>query len=144
MAGFYKSVKFSALGPIDGRPVMLDDTCYFVACVSAQQEAFLVALLEEPLCKKFIATVAFADAKRPVTKKLLQRIDLLALVRHSDLDRVFEKANAALKIFSPSSNELVDRSLAERFVENEMTIGAGVARETLVNVDDASYQLVLF
>ena len=67
---------------------------------------------------------------------------LLPILDHTP--RLSNRFHIRRKIFSPSSNELVDRSLAERFVENEMTIGAGVARETLVNVDDASYQLVLF
>ncbi|MHB8625844.1 MAG: SAM-dependent methyltransferase [Aggregatilineales bacterium] len=136
VAGLYKSVKFSALGPVDERPIMLDDTCYFVACFSAQQAAFLAALLEEPLCKKFIAAVIFTDAKRPVTKKLLQRIDLLALVRHSNLDHVFDRANTELRKISPSSSELLDQSLAERYVETETTIDVEVPHRTLANVDE--------
>ena len=58
---------------------MLDDTCYFIACNSAEQTAFLTALLNDPLCLELIQSIAFLDAKRPITKKLLQRINLRAL-----------------------------------------------------------------
>lgn len=79
ISGLHKTPRFRAIGPVDGLPVMLDDTCYFVACNSAEQAAFLTALLNDPLCLEFIQSVAFLDAKRPITKNLLQRIDLKAL-----------------------------------------------------------------
>ncbi len=31
VAGLHKSPRFHAIGPVDGRPVLLDDTCYFLA-----------------------------------------------------------------------------------------------------------------
>ena len=79
ISGLHKTPRFRAIGPVDGLPVMLDDTCYFIACNSAEQAAFLTALLNDPLCLEFIQAVAFQDAKRPITKSLLQRIDLKAL-----------------------------------------------------------------
>ena len=79
ISGLHKTPRFRSIGPVDGLPVMLDDTCYFVACNSAEQTAFLTALLNDPLCQEFIQSVAFLDAKRPITKNLLQRIDLKAL-----------------------------------------------------------------
>jgi hypothetical protein len=79
ISGLHKTPRFRAIGPVDGLPVMLDDTCYFIACNSAEQTAFLTALLNDPLCLEFIQAVAFQDAKRPITKSLLQRIDLKAL-----------------------------------------------------------------
>jgi hypothetical protein len=69
---------------INGRPVMFDDTCYFVACGSLAQAALVACLLNHPLCLDFIAAVGFPDAKRRVTKKLLSRIDLTALFRRVD------------------------------------------------------------
>lgn len=79
ISGLHKTPRFRAIGPVDGLPVMLDDTCYFIACNSAEQATFLTALLSDPLCLEFIQSVAFLDAKRPMTKNLLQRIDLKAL-----------------------------------------------------------------
>ena len=85
ISGLHKTPHFRAIGPVDGLPVMLDDTCYFIACNSAEQAAFLTALLNDPLCLELIQSIAFLDAKRPITKKLLQRIDLRAL--YSKVDR---------------------------------------------------------
>ena len=79
ISGLHKTPRFRAIRPVDGLPVMLDDTCYFVACNSVEQAVFLTALLNDPLCLEFMQSVAFLDAKRPITKNLLQRIDLKAL-----------------------------------------------------------------
>lgn len=76
---------------------MLDDTCYFVACQSAQQAALVVTLLNHPMCRNFIQSIIFLDAKRPVTKKLLQRINLNALIDHVDRQPLLEDANSKLE-----------------------------------------------
>ncbi len=34
ISGLHKAPVFRAVGPVNGRPVMLDDTCYFLACSS--------------------------------------------------------------------------------------------------------------
>ena len=79
IAGFYRTPLFRALGPFRSRPVMLDDTCYFLKCDSAEQAALLVSLLTDPICLNFLKSVIFPEAKRPVTKSVLQRIDLYRL-----------------------------------------------------------------
>jgi hypothetical protein len=89
----YKTPRFVAIGPVSGKPVMLDDTCYFIACHSAEQAAFLAALLNDRLCQDFLLSVTFSDAKRPITKKLLQRIDLAALLERADRSNLLAKAN---------------------------------------------------
>jgi hypothetical protein len=80
VSGMYKTPNFKLIAPVDGKPVMLDDTCYFVPCASYAQGLLLAALLNHPLCQEFIRSIMFTDAKRPITKKLLQRIDLCALL----------------------------------------------------------------
>lgn len=79
VSGFHKQPRFRVVGPAGGRPVLLDDTCYFVACPSLPRAAFLAALLNHPLTLDFLRSAAFADAKRPITKRLLQRINLQAV-----------------------------------------------------------------
>jgi hypothetical protein len=59
---------------------MLDHTCYFIACYSPAQAALLTSLLNEAMCLDFIHSRLFSDAKRPITKRLLQHIDLKALL----------------------------------------------------------------
>ena len=95
----YKTPTFRAVAPKDGRPVLFDDTCYFVACASAQQAALVVSLLNHPLCFEFIQSIVFWDAKRPITKKLLQRIDLASLLNHVDTELLMQRANTELERF---------------------------------------------
>ncbi len=96
ISGMYKTPVFRAIAPVDGRPVMFDDTCYFLACASSRQAAIVVSLLNDPVCLDLLSSIAFWDAKRPITKKLLQRIDLLALLRHTEREPLLDRANIEL------------------------------------------------
>ena len=98
ISGLHKSLKFRAVGPVAGQPIMFDDTCYFLACQSAQQAALVAALLNDPVCINFIHSIIFWDAKRPVTKKLLQRIDLKALLRHVDQYALLVRATMEVEL----------------------------------------------
>jgi hypothetical protein len=97
ISGMYKTLRFSAIGPLNGKPVMFDDTCYFVPCISSPQAALVVSALNDPLCLNFINSIVFWDAKRPVTKKILQRIDLSALIEKIDRKALLDKADFELK-----------------------------------------------
>ena len=44
----------------------------------------LAALCNDPMTLAFLRSASFKSAKRPITKALLQRIDLLAILRRSD------------------------------------------------------------
>ncbi len=76
VSGFHKALKFRAIGPVDGRPVLLDDTCYLLPCESARESRRLAARLNGPSAQALLASLCFSDAKRPVTKAILSRIDL--------------------------------------------------------------------
>jgi SAM-dependent methyltransferase len=79
VSGLYKHPRFTALGPIDGRPVMLDDTCYFVTCGCAESAGSLAKSLNGDRAREFFLARMFSDAKRPVNKALLQTLNLNAL-----------------------------------------------------------------
>lgn len=79
ISGLYKSTRFHAVSPRNGRPVIFDDTCYLLPCETAWEAALLTAMLNDPLCQAFLQRIIFWDAKRPITKRVLQRIDLRAL-----------------------------------------------------------------
>jgi len=81
VSGLHKRPRFVPVGPCCGKPTMLDDTCYFVPCDSAGQAATLAGVLNHPITASFIASTTFNDAKRPITKALLSRIDVLAVAR---------------------------------------------------------------
>ena len=59
---------------------MLDDTCYFLPCQTAVEAAVLAALCNDPITLGLINSISFRDAKRPITKQLLQRLDFTAVL----------------------------------------------------------------
>jgi hypothetical protein len=75
IAGFYPIPRFRVLGPVNGRPVMFDDTCYYVACESLEQAEHLTKGLNRPECIQCIESLVWKGSKRPITKALLQRVD---------------------------------------------------------------------
>lgn len=89
ISGMYKVPRFQAIAPIDGRPVMLDDTCYFAACKSLEESLTLARLLNSRDCINQIESMAFSDSKRPITKKLLQRLNLATEPKRQIQGRLF-------------------------------------------------------
>ena len=96
VSGLYKTIRFRVVGPYIGRPVLLDDTCYLVPCDSAEQACVLAALLNSPTCLAFVNSLVFLGSKRPVTKKVLQRLDLSALWSRTDRRELARATNVHL------------------------------------------------
>jgi hypothetical protein len=82
VSGMHKVLKFVVVGPIEGKPVVLDDTCYSLACQNQEEAEFIAELLNSATSKQFYEAFIFWDDKRPITAKLLHRLDLAALARH--------------------------------------------------------------
>lgn len=80
LSGFYKEPLFSVLYYEAGKPVMTDDTAYFI-CLPTYAMAYVAMLyLNSAKVRKFLLTIAFLDAKRPYTKKVLARIDFRKVI----------------------------------------------------------------
>ncbi len=90
ISGLHKLPKFRVIEPVNGQPVMLDDTCYFVPCYSLQEATQLVDILNDQTCLDYINSIVFLDAKRPITKKLLQRIHVPSLIKQVKPDVAHE------------------------------------------------------
>jgi hypothetical protein len=76
ISGFYKTLEFRCVGPVEGKPVVLDDTCYFLPCRSREDAETVAALLRSPPAQGLFRAFIFWDAKRPITAQLLSRLDL--------------------------------------------------------------------
>jgi hypothetical protein len=81
ISGFYKRLKFAVVGNSQGKPTMLDDTAYFVACQSEQEARCVASLLNSDISREFFSAFIFWDAKRPITVELLRKLDLMALAQ---------------------------------------------------------------
>lgn len=76
ISGFYKTLQFRAIGPSETRPVMLDDTVYFLPCESRAEAEELCEMLNSPAAKNFFKARTFWDAKRPITVSLLSQLSI--------------------------------------------------------------------
>ncbi len=79
ICGFYKRLSFTLIGPVEGRPVVVDDTCYFLPLRTRSQATLVQQLLESSLAEKYFQSRVFWDAKRPITAKLLRGLSLSVL-----------------------------------------------------------------
>jgi len=83
VSGFYKKLKFRVIGPFQDKPVVLDDTCYFLACENKSEAVAIAELLNSEVAKDFFSAFLFWDTKRPITLELLRQLDLIQLARQS-------------------------------------------------------------
>lgn len=79
ISGLYKTISFSVVGNICKKPIMVDDTCYFIPCESEEEANLLTRLLNSDICIKYLSSLVFFDSKRPINIDVLKRIDLKKL-----------------------------------------------------------------
>jgi methylase of polypeptide subunit release factors len=88
VSGFYKSLNFVKVGPVDDKPVVFDDTIYFLSCASKDEALFLESLLLSDEAQSFLSSMIHWDEKRPITVDVLKRLSIrklaAALGRESD------------------------------------------------------------
>lgn len=117
ISGLHKEPRFRLVAPLDGKPVVFDDTCYFLPFESPGAAALAYALLTSDQALTLLGSLVFWDAKRPVTKKLLQRVDLRRLASALDPNDVAAAANRALAAIGIAAQ--VDRESVEAFATGD-------------------------
>ncbi len=81
VSGLHKKLEFVRVSPFQGRPVVLDDTCYFFPCQSEEECNLLYELVTSEPAREFWSALIFWDAKRPITAQLLNSLDLMILAQ---------------------------------------------------------------
>jgi len=81
ISGLYKDISFVIVPPCEDRPVMVDDTCYFIPCQSQEEAKFFFGMLESSAAKAFLNSLIFRDSKRPITADVLRRLSFVELAR---------------------------------------------------------------
>jgi hypothetical protein len=107
ISGLYKNLNFQAVDPHDSKPVVVDDTCYFFPCNSQQEAIFFAGLLNSESARRFITSLVFMDAKRPVTIDVLKRIDLKRLAERLGMDKTADHYLASPAFGSSLQRQLV-------------------------------------
>ena len=89
ISSLYRTTQFTLLYPINGKPVVIDDTCYAIGFNNERFARITLKILNSESVQDFIRAVSSDDAKRVITKELLMRIDLRQSIDHipnKDLD----------------------------------------------------------
>jgi hypothetical protein len=72
VSGLHRTPRFALVGPVDEKPVLFDDTCYFVPFEDEHEARVVAEILNSEECKEFLSSLTFTDSKRPITVELLQ------------------------------------------------------------------------
>ena len=103
VCSLWKEPRFRVLPPRSGQPALCDDTSYFLPCDNLAQAAIVAATLRGEPARDLLKSLVFVDAKRVVTKKLLQRVDLGAVLSERR-ETTLERAEAICARLVPSAD----------------------------------------
>lgn len=117
ISALYRNIHFTVIGSFDGKPIVLDDTCYFVPCRTKAEAQFIAELLNSEVAQKFIRSLIFFDSKRAVTIDVLKRIDIKKIAEK------LERVSDAYKYlsFARYENKLQPQFIFEKPVTSYFT-----------------------
>lgn len=108
ISGLYKSMNFVVVGPYDEKPTVLDDTCYFLACQNEKEARLVADLLNSKVAQQFFLSFIFWDSKRPVTAKILNKLNIYTLAK--ELGRNDELAKYSCNGYQEKQLRLLEKS----------------------------------
>ena len=85
VSGLHRVPRFMLVGPVDEKPVLFDDTCYFIPFEDEREAKAVVKILNSEVCTQFLTSLTFTDSKRPITVDLLQRLNVRAIAEEAGL-----------------------------------------------------------
>lgn len=75
ICSLYKKLDFRLISPIEGKPVMFDDTVYYLSFDSQDAAEHVLSLLEAEEARRFLSSLIFWDEKRPIKTGILNLFD---------------------------------------------------------------------
>lgn len=75
ICALYKKLEFRLIGPIEGKPVMFDDTVYYISFNSREEAETALTQLNTPEVRKLMSSMIFWDEKRPIKTSVLNVVD---------------------------------------------------------------------
>lgn len=85
VSGLHRTPRFALVGPVEEKPVLFDDTCYFLPFEDEDEARVVAEILNSRECQQFLTALTFTDSKRPITVELLQRLNIRALAEDAGL-----------------------------------------------------------
>lgn len=81
ISGLYKKLRFSLIGPLNGKTVAFDDTVNFLSFDTEAEAKFVFSLITSKPSLEFLDAMIFWDEKRPITADILRRLSLKAVAK---------------------------------------------------------------
>lgn len=81
IASMYKEPRFQLIKPYNEKPVLFDDTVYFLSFEDLRTAESYLEALEDPRILDLIEALSFPDSQRIVTSKLLNQLNLEVILR---------------------------------------------------------------
>ncbi|MDD3536191.1 MAG: SAM-dependent methyltransferase [Candidatus Cloacimonetes bacterium] len=75
ICGFYKSIQFRLIGPIEDKPVMFDDTVYYISFHTEREALEALQKISSNEYLALLSSMMFVDEKRPIKAGVLNKID---------------------------------------------------------------------
>jgi hypothetical protein len=75
ICGLYKALKFRLVAPMDKRPVMFDDTVYYLSFDAESEARETLSGLESQQATRLLSSLIFWDEKRPIKTSILNMLD---------------------------------------------------------------------
>lgn len=85
ISSLYKNIRFSKIGLYQGKPIVVDDTCYMLGFESEKQADLILKILNSEISLEFIQSIIFNDDKRIVSAAVLNRISIKELAKELGL-----------------------------------------------------------
>ncbi len=115
ISGFYKKLNFNLVGSYDNKPIVLDDTCYFLPFETESEAKKVCDLLNSTAAQEFFKSFIFWDAKRPITVDILQKLDLTKLEKFSKTKAQNGLKKAFQELSENCNNESIGVNLQNSF-----------------------------
>jgi len=125
ISGLYKTYHFTLVLPQNKKPLMLDDTCYFIGFDKIEFAVYATILLNNNITQEFLKSISFSDAKRVFTKDLLMRLDILSIaqnIKKLEIEKQINKLNEKynLNVNLTSWKDFINEITPEK--EKQLTI----------------------
>ncbi|MDF1865713.1 MAG: hypothetical protein P1U70_12825 [Saprospiraceae bacterium] len=114
VSGLYKTSHFTLISPDDTKPIMLDDTCYFIGFDNLKMAQIAHFLVNSDLVQKFLKSIIFSDAKRAINKDTLMRIDFSKAFRYADFEKAQLEIKGLKEVHWKAFGEMVKEDISEQ------------------------------
>jgi hypothetical protein len=118
VSGLHRTPHFALVGSVEGKPVLFDDTCYFLPFENEREAEVVAEILNSEECREFLEALTFTDSKRPITVELLERLNIRALA--DDAGFVAEwTASRNLGLYAEQSTSMQAEFVMERPLKSQ-------------------------